>query len=248
MTTTRSPWAHALATSVALIAWTWASEASATVVTSGCASANQFCTVEELVGGANMLINDKFFDHWTVDDASTVAPVDLSRITVMPLDDQVLNPGLAFLANGALITGGFDQIDLDLAFRVSVVGGAPRIVGSSLELTAYEFSAGNAGGLIAVASDLLAANGTDILGEQEVFAMLSLDAVLFDSIVYASQAAVLVETNILVTGDDTLDTVALNSFTQRFSQRALQVPEPPVAPILGLALLGLWRRRRHSPR
>lgn len=237
---------HAFAIGMAIVSWTYSSESSAAIVTSGCASANQFCTVDELVRGASMMVNDKLFENWSADDASTAAPVDLSLIRVIPLDDQALNPGVEFLSNGALVTHGLEQIDLDLTFRVSVVGGAARIVGSALELSAFEFSAGNVGGIVAVSSDALTANGLAVLGEQDVFAIHSLDALLFDSIAHLSQAAILVEANILVTGDDSVDTVALNSFTQRFAQRAVQIPEPPTLPILGLALIGLWRMNRRT--
>jgi hypothetical protein len=239
----KSPWSHAVALAIAITSLIWSGAAPAAVVTSGCASANQFCTLDELVRGASMVINDQRFDNWSADDASTVAPVDSLLIRIIPLDDQPLKPGFELFANGALRTTGFDQIDLTLAFRVSVDDGASPIIGSSLELSVFEFDAGNFGGMVAVASDVLAANGSDVLGEQNVLAILSLD-VGPDSVAYAAQASVLVETNILVTGDDPLDTVALDRFTQRFSQRASQVPEPPALALLGLVLLGLWRTRR----
>lgn len=243
----KSPWVHALATMIAVMSWTWSTEAPAVVVTSGCANANQFCTVDELVRGASMVINDKLFDNWTADDASTVAPVDLSLLRVLPLDNPALNPGLAFVANGALITQGFDQIDLDLVFRVSVVGGAARIVGSTFELTAFDFGNSNMGGLVAITGDILAANGIQPLGDPEVFAILAVDSQLFDSITFPAEAGIVVKANILVTGEDPLDTVSLDGFTQRFVQRALPMPEPPSIATLGLALLAVWRTRRRSP-
>jgi len=246
----KSPWSHVLAIVTAIISWAWPSEAPAAVVTHLCANTNQFCTLEELVqrGHLNappyLEINGTRFYDWSIEDDSSIAPLEISQISVIPLDDQVFNPGFELFANDALRTSGFDQIDLALAFRILIVGGASRLIGSSLELSAFEFGVGSLEGIVAVDSDVLAANRIDVLGEQNVLASLSPPSVLSDSITYASQASVLVETNILVAGGDDLDTVALDRFTQRFSQLPSQIPEPPSLAVLGLALLGLWRLRR----
>lgn len=231
---------------MAIISLTWSGKSPAAVVTSGCANKNQFCTVDELALGANMVIGDKLFHNWSTDDASTVAPVNLSLIRVFPLDDQALNPGIEFLSDGALVAHGLEEIYLGLAFQVSVVSGSSRIVGSSLALSGFEFSAGNIGGIVAVSSDILAANGVDLLAEQEIFATPQ-DLVLLDSLNLAPQAAVRVEANILLsTGRDPSGTVVLNSFEQRFAQRSSPIPEPPSLAILGLGLFALWGACRRS--
>ena len=252
----KSPWSHAFAIATAIVSWAWPSAAPAAVITHLCASTNQFCTLEELVqrGHLNdppyLEINGTRFDDWSIDDQSTVAPVDLSLIKVMPLDDQVLKPGFELVANGVLQTRGADQIDINFAFLISVGDGGSRIIGSSLELSAFEFGVKNLDEIVAVDSDVLATNGMAVLGEQNVLAYLSSPpSLLSDSITYAAQTQVLVETKIIVAGLKLQDTVALGSFTQRFSKLPAPIPEPPSLSILGLALLGLWgmMRRRSRP-
>ncbi|RDE49342.1 MAG: PEP-CTERM sorting domain-containing protein [Candidatus Accumulibacter meliphilus] len=264
----KSPWSHAFAIATAIVSWTWPSAAPAAVVTHLCASTNQFCTLEELVqrGHLNdpplplpgdqhppspyLEINGTRFYDWSIDDDSTVAPVDLSLIRVIPLDDQVLKPGFELVANGVLQTRGADQIDINFAFLISVGDGGSRIIGSSLELSAFEFGVKNLAEIVAVDSDVLATNGMAVLGEQNVLAYLSSPpSLLSDSITYPAQTQVLVETKIIVAGLKLQDTVALGSFTQRFSKLPAPIPEPPSLSILGLALLGLWgmMRRRSRP-
>ncbi len=236
-------WGHGFAAAIAIASWTWSGETQALVTTSGCAQVDQYCTLTELAGGASMVVNDQLFSNWNVSDASSLSPqLDWSQIQIRPLDDQAANPGLRYFANGALATLGFDQIDLDLSFAVSVLGGLPRISGSSLELTDFEFGPGNSGGLLKVSTDLWTAAGIDLLGEENVLSIFPADSILFDSLSFDPTASVLVETNLLMTGSDDRDTVRLDSFTQRFAQ----VPEPASLAILGLALTALWGARRNS--
>lgn len=234
------------------IAWTYASwpgEAHASVMTIGCADVNRSCTLQELVAGGSITASDKIFGNWIANDASTI-PLDLSRITVLALDDQPQNPGLQFNANGTLATLGLEQIDLDLGFTVATLDGSPRIKDNSLQLDQFAFGPGNAGGLVQIAEAVFAANQIDLLGDKRVLAdnrpPSSPTSILFDSAAFAAQPAIFVQTNILVTGDGPADTVGLDVFTQRFSQ----IPEPPIIAVLGVGLvaLGLARRRQRCNR
>lgn len=215
----------------------------ATVITDGCSVANQSCTLSELVAGGSIVIDDKRCDDWSIryDDSTTAANPNLIKVT--PLDDQILNPGLQFDANGEFSVVGFDAIDIALGFRVSTLDGSARIKDNSLEINAFAFGANNLGGFIQIFEDVLDANG-DLIGEKFVtadnFPPPLLD--LFDSAQFSPQPEIFAQKSIFLSGDDLGDTVSLDRFTQRFSQ----VPEPPALFLVGMgsAGLGLSKQRK----
>jgi hypothetical protein len=217
-----------------------ANNAHALIVTAGCANANLTCTLQELASGGSIIVDDKLFDNWFVDDASTVQ-IDLSSITVAGLDDQPSNPGLQYVAGGHLSTVGFELIDLDLRFNVTARPGLMAIAGTSLQIDQVAFAGGNIGGFIGIAEDIFKENGVDLFGEQSVFADNLLNSMkLFDSIEFSSIASIVVVTNIVVTGDDTGDIVSID----RFTQRVAQVPEPPTMLLVLVGLTGLVMTKR----
>ncbi len=213
----------------------------ASIITTNCANQNISCTLNELVAGASITIDDKLFDDWFTDDASTL-PVDISQIDVVALDDQPLNPGLQFNANEQFSTVGFDEIDFDLGFTVSVIGGEARIKDNSLELGQFTFGQDNVGGLITISEGIFDVTGT-LVGDKSVIAdnLFPGDTSLFDAAAFSPQASLFVTKNVVITGDRLVDVVSLDSFTQRFSQ----IPEPTTLTIMviGLVSLGIGRRR-----
>jgi PEP-CTERM motif-containing protein len=219
----------------------------ANVITNGCSNTNASCTLGELVGGGSIVIDDKSFDNWFVDDFSTI-PVITSGIQVLALDDQSLNTGLQFNANGQFSVTGLDLIDLDIGFSVSTLDGSARIKDNSLEINQFVFNAGNAGGFINIFEDVVDVNG-NLIGEKFVTADNSPPGFfdLFDSASFSPQAMIFVETTILLGGDSDFDSVSLDRFTQRFSQilePATQIPEPVTLMLIGIGLAGLGFARR----
>lgn len=234
---------------VAFLSLLWADTAHALIVTTGCADINRSCTLLELTAGGRIAVGDKLFSNWFADDASTLQ-VNLSGIVVLPLDDQPQNPGLRFSASGNLRTLGLNQIDLDFGFSVAALTGARGVSGGSLALDQFAFGANNAGGVIEINEAILAANQA-LLAEMIVLAdnrppssptLLPLEVAAF-----APQQRIVVENNILITGDARTDTSSLLVFTQRFAQQQ-QVSEPSGMAVatLGLAALGFVRRRRKT--
>lgn len=216
----------------------------ATVITNGCANSNS-CTLVELAGGGTFIVEDKLFDDWWVDDFSSNAPLDLGSINVTALDDQPLNPGLRFDANGEFSIVGLDVVDITIGYSVSTLDGSARIKDNSLELTGYTFSTGNVGGFIEIYEDVFDIAG-NLIGEKFVTADgFNLPPVffnLFDSATFPAKSQIVTETTIFLSGDDPQDTVSLDSYEQRFSQ--VQIPEPGILLLLTLGLAGLVLTRK----
>lgn len=215
----------------------------AMVMTTGCADTNQSCSLNELVSGGTITIHDKLFNKWFLNDASS-NPVDFDFIRVLPLDDQPLNPGLQFDANGEFSTVGLDLIDVLFRFTVSTLDGSTRIKDNSLEINGFDFGAVNMDGFINILGDVRDGN-KKLIGEKFVTAD-NLDPPifdLFDTAQFTPQSQIFVDTLILLSGDDSADTVSLESFTQRFSQ----VPAPSVLSLVCIGLAGMGLSRKRSP-
>lgn len=208
--------------------------AGAAVITTGCdTDGDSACSLEEMLRGGTITVGDKLFDNWAFDDLSTVS-VSTTGISVVPLDDQPLNPGLRFVANGNLSVTNLDEIFFQLDYAVSTVDGVARINGSTLELGTSSVGQG----LIALYADLFDAGLADI-GHNEVNAG-PIGEQLFDQASFAPQSRLSVQAFVILAGGAAGDSVGLDSFTQRFSQ----VSEPGTLLLLTVALLGLRHRRR----
>lgn len=216
----------------------------ANVITNGCADTNASCTLDELAGGGSIVIDDKLFDGWVIDDFSTNSVI-ASDIQVLALDDQLLNPGLQVIANGQFSVIGLDLVDLGIGFNLSTLDGGARIKGNSLEINQFTFGAGNVGGFIDIFEELLDTSG-NLIGETFVTADNSPPSIsnLFDMASFSPQAMIFVETTILLGGDSVLDTVSLDSFTQRFSQISNPISEPVTLILIGVGLAGFGFARR----
>jgi hypothetical protein len=193
-------------------------------------------TLQDLFNGATLDVGSVRFDSWSLLSVDALVPPnpDFAQIDVLPIDDDPLNPGLEFVANGQLSTNDLDSIDLLFSFRVSSLSG-DRFGGHNLTLTDHDF--GGTSGIIFISSELTDGGG-DPLASSLVIADKGSDFFLLSAgSGFASQAELDVTLDVFVTGFSSADSVSLISFTQRFSL----VPEPTTFVLL-LAACGLAER------
>lgn len=205
----------------------------------------QAALLGDLFGGANMTVGDKVFSNWTLidfNDSANPGNTNYNLIEVNPLADQPLNPGLEFVSTGLLTVSDLDIMDLYFSFTVTSLGAL--IKDNSLEITDYDFGAGNWGGLIYIEEHVY-----DVADNPLAYKEAQIDNLFgivdpYDEAEFAPQQSIKVEKNILLSGDWYGDTVSLNSFDQRFSQ----VPEPATILLVSTGLLGIGalRKRRKA--
>lgn len=209
--------------------------------------AGQATQLGDLFDGADMTVGDKLFSDWTLinfTDTANFFNTDYNLIEVNPLADQPLNPGLEFVSTGILTVSDTDFMDLYFSFTVTSMGAL--IKDNSLEITDYDFGAGNWGGLIYIEEEVYDSAGNPLASKRAEIDNLLGIVDPYDWAEFAPQQSIYVEKNILLSGDWLGDTVSLNSFNQRFSQ----VPEPATILLVSTGLLGigaLRKRRKAKP-
>ncbi|MDX1961850.1 MAG: hypothetical protein SFX18_01775 [Pirellulales bacterium] len=198
-------------------------------------------TFQDLLNGGSLDDGNLRFSDWQLTAVALTngSPPDFALITVDPLANDPLNPGLRFTANGQLALAGVNTLDLLFSFRVSSLDGGVVIGGETLELTG--FGVNNGLGFITTeftdpaASSL--ATSLVMVDDQTPFLQLS------DTMSFAPQSQVVANVNVFTAGLSSTSTTSLDSFTLRFEQ----IPEPSAVIIASCAIpfaaLPLLRRR-----
>ncbi len=216
-------------------------QAEATILTAGCSNTNVSCSLAELAAGGSFTTNDQRYDDWRVLLSSS--GIDLSKIDVIPLDDQPSNPGFRVVANDQL-RGNTDQGLLDFDVTVTYVPGGASLSGVSVSLD--DFDAVGSGGIDlqkeVFALDTVAGGRGTFLDAALVTADPAMGTFdLFDAVSFAPREAIVLGDNIALDSLDDTDVLRV------FEQRVSQVPEPTSLGLLGLVLaLAAGRRARRS--
>lgn len=180
-------------------------------------------TLAELFNGGFIEVGACRFDNWVLNslDATAAQNPLLQQVSVVPLVDDLLHPGLRYTANGQFSTLGINAIDLNFTFRVQALSNAKSFVGDELGLTGITI--GGLGGGIAFVSQDVASQDGGALGSTLVIADNESDFFqLADNSAFAPQLTLSVATNVFVTGLSATDAVDMSTFIQRFSQTGSQ--------------------------
>jgi hypothetical protein len=202
------------------------------------ADAKEF-TLQELLDGASIVIDDKEFSKFRNFDSTGIGgarPVEPQRVTVIPTQDS-FGTGLLFVSDAFKSDLGQGQ-STSFAYDVRTLSGADLITDNTLALVRFSLV------------DLVSANITIIEGVSDEFGQVlgeksvSVGDLIqdpFDSLVFPPQNHLVIKQSILLNSAATVE-----EFRQDFSQ----VPEPSTYLLFGTGILGLlgyaWRKRKRA--
>ncbi len=205
-------------------------------------------SLQDLFDGDTITVAGVTFADWLLDDivsdASPGSEPDFTLIDVSPF--QTGNTvGLRYTANSQWSVT--DDNFIDTFYSYTVTAPTAPVVEAQLELTGSGIT--GFGGSINIIDDLSDAVTLPV-GLNAVFVdNLVGDAMLGDSSLLASLSQLTVETSVLIAGDFSGDSVALQTFEQRFVLDQTAVPEPATATLFSAATwAALFASRRRKRR
>lgn len=242
------------------------SQSHATIITSGCTDTNNSCTLQELIDGGEINVDDVQFNNWIaltnalntdyIGGRDVDSPLDLTRIFVAGID--------------AVSTGNPGEYTLGLKFSSEVGLSIIDVLEGELELDVdYDVTASNGATISAVQLKL----GSRSLNSPDSFVEVNLDAItagvnlqVSDEIVGPNTGTVLSDSQTLAvamtafqltsniqTGTFTTGGVELYDFSVELTVQSNNTQPPPPIPasapasfsllFMGFAML-FWQRRK----
>lgn len=175
-------------------------------------------TLQDLFNGTTITAgNARFGGFQLVSSSVTGTPApDFSLITVAPLINDPINPGLQFSGNGQLATTGVNSLDLVLKFRVDAIAGSNTFTGHTLQMTGISFS--GPGGTSYISDDLSAGTPGELNSAIAIADHQSNFFQFTGTSTFAGKSQLFVTTDAFLNGLSAADGISLTSFTQRFAQ------------------------------
>jgi hypothetical protein len=206
-----------------------------------------FCTLADLVGGAEVIVDGMRFHSWEFFGyAASGEPPEITEIQVHPVADDPRNPGLQYTSSAPFPIQAPQFMRFEFGYVVETTDGVARIEGSSLDLQEWIGFGEDIMIRIALCLDDFC-DPFDPLADPSALAtegVTGFSGRSFASVEFAPQSRVYARTLIAIF--PLSDSVSLEAFEQRWSQ----VPEPAINLLLtlGLAGLALFRHKANDAR
>jgi hypothetical protein len=175
-------------------------------------------SLQSLFDGGFLIAGNCRFDNWQLvsADATTGAAFDFTLMSINPLVNDPVNPGLQFASGGQLAVAGVNAIDLTFKFQVHAAANTNSFAAHALNMTGVNFS--GPGGIAFISQEVVDVSGAD-LGPTLALADNINDVFQFsDDATIAPHLNLTVTMNIFMSGLVAADTISLTAFTQRFAQ------------------------------
>ena len=226
-----------------------------TIETSGCENTNVSCTLTELGVGGTIKVGDKLFDNWNLGSGFQV--IDTETATVTGISPSG-NYGLLFSSIDFAVTqvgSGENSDTAEMFYKVSVVDAPMEIISNTLTLL-ESLAQGNEGGSAEAKVEEFVSSTSEFAGDIGTKTVLDSDSnasdIMTDMLpISPARSFLWVKTELNVeaigVGEGGAD-ASLSSFSTTYGQRAVTVPEPGTAALLGAGLAGLAGLRRRKKR